>query len=177
MQNLQYATSDSQENRSPPGDKCNKVGCVSSTSSTGLHFLSLGHTYSLLLNHLLSSFKRLNEMAKAGGKPPGQGLGWRAQFSVLAQGISVGTLWWLAKTTLPFPICEKSQVASFYLRMEVGKKFSGVGNVCETSGTELINNKRVRFRNLSVTTAADLQNKHLRIAVLVLYVQTLSRLV
>lgn len=79
MQNLQYATSDSQENRSPPGAKCSKVGCVSSASNTGLHFLSLGHTYSLLLNHLLSSFKRLNEKAKAGGKPPGQGLGFQSE--------------------------------------------------------------------------------------------------
>lgn len=89
MQNLQYATSDPQENRCPPGAKCNKVGCVSSASNPGLHSLSLGHTYSLLLNHLLSSFKRLNGVAKAGRRPPGQGSGWRAQLSVWAQGISV----------------------------------------------------------------------------------------
>lgn len=65
MQNLQYTTSDPQENGSPPGAKCDNVGCVSSSSNTGLHFLTLGHTYSLLLNHLLSSFKRLNEVAKS----------------------------------------------------------------------------------------------------------------
>lgn len=116
MQNLQYAISDPQENRSPPGAKCDKVGCVSSASNTGLHFLSLGHTYSLLLNHLLSSFKRLSRVAKAGGSAPGQNLGWRAQLSVCAQGISVMLEHSLMadKTTLPLPICEKSQVASFY---------------------------------------------------------------
>lgn len=139
MQNLQYATSDPQENRCPPGAKCNKVGCVSSASNPGLHSLSVGHTYSLLLNHLLSSFKRLNGVAKAGGRTSWPRFGLESTaFSLSSGNIHyVGTCsdsW--PKPLFLLSICEKSQVASFYLRMEVGKKFSVGGNVCETSGKD-----------------------------------------
>ena len=77
-----------QENRSPCA-KHNEVGCTSSARVPGLCSQNLGHTYSLLLNCLLSSFKRLKGVAKTGGSPRGRGLGWRAQLSVWVQGISV----------------------------------------------------------------------------------------
>lgn len=77
-----------QENKSPHA-KHKEMGCVSFARVPSLCSQSLGHTYSLLLNRLLSSCKRLNGVAKAGGSPRGWGLDWRAQLSVWVQGISV----------------------------------------------------------------------------------------
>lgn len=183
MQNLQYATSDPQETGSPPGAKCNKVGCVSSASSTGLHFLNVGHTYSLWLNHLLISFKRLNGVAEAGGRPPGWGLGWRTQLSVWAQGISLMLEHSLIADQNHSPsshLWEKSS-GKFLSRNGSWKKVVWWRKCLWDLWNRLLSfrltNKRVRSRNLNVTTAADWLNKHLNFAVLLLHVQIPSHLV
>jgi len=74
-------TSVPQESRSPHA-KHKEMGCVSFAEVPSLHSQNLGHTYSLLLNRLLSSFKRLSGVAGAGGSPHGRGSGWSTQLSV-----------------------------------------------------------------------------------------------
>lgn len=67
MQYSQYAKllSVPQENRSPRA-KRKEMGRVSFARVPGLCSQRLGHAYSLLLNHLLSSFKRLSGVAATG---------------------------------------------------------------------------------------------------------------
>lgn len=70
--------------------------------------------------------------------PSKDSTGWLKQAEVLMAEVQAGehsfqfecreylwcwnTLPWLTKTTLPLSICAKSQLAVFYLRMEVGKR-------------------------------------------------------
>lgn len=164
MQNLQHATSDPQE-----------IGLLLVPSVTRY---IVSHLQAVLVCifwvlailpvccWLLSSFKSLNGVAEAGGRPPGLGLGWRAQLSVWAQGISLKLEHSLMADQNHSPsshLWEKSS-GKFLSRNGSWKKVVWWRKCLWELWNRLLScrltNKRVRSRNLSVTTAADWLNKH-----------------